>query len=173
LVLTIFHYPIAFFIYRLSRNKLPLYDLVFGAFLIDLEVPVLFILGHYPYRLILHSFLGALLFSVPIALILYPPTHRILELMRIKAPNKIRSYFSIIIGAESHVLLDTLNHAYNPLFWPFKKDPYVGLIIFEDLQLASFIMHSVMIPLTLIIFFRAYRTSKNISKALTKMLNNI
>ena len=29
--------------------------------------------------------------------------------------------FSVAIGALSHVLLDVLNHPYNPIFWPFQS----------------------------------------------------
>ena len=170
MVFTLFHYPLAYVIYKASRRKLAMYDVVFGSFMVDLEIPILFILGFEPSRLVLHSLLGSLLFSIPIALFFYPITSKTLSLFDIRVPKRPKSLLSIVIGAESHVFLDLFNHEQNPLFWLIRRNLYVGLLVFNDLLIANIVMHTIMITATALIFVKLYQRNGEIARTIESML---
>lgn len=171
LVFTLFHYPVAYSIYLMFKKKLNLYDLVFGAFMVDLEIPVLIMLNMQTDRLVLHSIFGAILLSVPIAYALYPITHKISKTLGIFSKSRPESKISLAIGALSHSLLDSLNHDSNPLLFPFAGDPYIGLVLFGDLRLANIVMNALMGSITLILFMVALYQTNSLSDALSKMLS--
>jgi len=147
-----------------------MYDLAFGAFMVDIEIPILFLLSVYPPRLILHSIFGAFIFSVPIAFLLYPLVYKFLSFFDIFANPKPRSLTSIVLGAESHVFLDVFNHTNNPVFWPFRSNPYIDLVFFNNLIVANIIMHTIFISFSVFLFAKAYSKSKSFRNALSLML---
>jgi membrane-bound metal-dependent hydrolase YbcI (DUF457 family) len=92
----------------------------------DLEVPVLFLLFGTD-RLVLHSLLGAVtigtMLSVTFTVSIYPILTRYLfrideEKVKEKTRLSLTLVCSCLLGNLSHVVLDFLNHLYNPLFWP-------------------------------------------------------
>jgi hypothetical protein len=78
--------------------------------------------------MVLHSSLGAAtvgtVLATAITVWLYPTlTSKIFPISRIRVKEKcgfsLSLAFSCLIGVLSHVLLDVVNHDYNPVFWPF------------------------------------------------------
>ena len=127
--LTPFHYPIAYFLYKLDK-RLSLPGLVVGCMFPDLEIPIIILLfgTQIPNRLVLHSLLGSATIGTFLAIIItnkvYPSLASYLfKVDKKKAEQKCKLSFplafSVFIGIISHVLLDVTNHQYNPVFWPF------------------------------------------------------
>ncbi len=128
LPLTPLHYPVAYVLHSLQK-KLILPGLTVGSMFPDLEIPIVFLfLG--TDRLVLHSLLGAVtigtLLSILCTVLIYPILVRyIFRIDKVKVIEKIRPtltlIFSCLLGNLSHVLLDCINHLYNPLFWPLSS----------------------------------------------------
>ena len=127
--LTPLHYPIAYFIRKLSRNvSLP--GLIVGSMIPDLEIPlIVLVFGiNNPNRLVLHSLLGSATLGTMLATIVtikfYPfLVSYFFGVDKTKVRNKCKFSFaliiSVLIGNICHVLLDFTNHLYNPILWPF------------------------------------------------------
>jgi membrane-bound metal-dependent hydrolase YbcI (DUF457 family) len=129
LPLTPFHYPIAYFLYRLDR-RLSLPALTVGCMFPDLEIPIIILLfgSRIPNRLVLHSLLGAATIGTFLAIIITVRVYPTLvsaffgvEKKKVEQNCKLSLIlaFSVFVGIISHVLLDVTNHPYNPVFWPF------------------------------------------------------
>ena len=127
--LTLFHYPIAYFLYKLDK-RLSLPGLVVGCMFPDLEIPIIILLfrTQIPNRLVLHSLLGSATIGTFLAIIItirvYPSLVSYLfgvEKKKVERKCKLSFTlaFSVFVGNISHVLLDVTNHPYNPVFWPF------------------------------------------------------
>ena len=106
--------------------------LIVGCMLPDLEIPFIFLFlgSDVPNRMILHSLLGSTTVGTIIGVILTIRIYPILlnkifnidkKRIKIKCKFSLILVFSVAIGALSHVLLDVLNHPYNPLFWPLQS----------------------------------------------------
>ena len=158
--ITPFHHPVAYVIYRIG-GKLVLPAVIVGSMTPDLEIPFMVLLFgiNTQTHLMLHSILGSLTIgtaiAVAITVFIYPKViGAIFPVDKRKVKEKCRFslilVFSCAIGCLSHVLLDVVNHAYNPLFWPFLSaaetpSPIVPLL--GGTQTASLLTHSLMIIL--------------------------
>jgi len=151
LPLTPFHYPVAYILYKLNR-KLSLPGLVVGSMFPDLETLIQFVLFGSPQRLFLHSLLGAAtigtIFSVAFTALMYPTlSSYFFKIDKVKVKERCRFSFGLIfsclLGNLSHVLLDIINHPYNPLFWPLSP-PTPSPICFAlgGMVNASLIVHT-------------------------------
>ena len=155
-----FHYPVAKLLHRLDgKVRLSLPALIVGAMVPDLEVPFMLLLTGTQDRMVLHSLIGGLTpgtaVAVALTVFLYPaiagaffPINK--EKVRQKCALSGAVVVSCFIGVLSHVLLDTANHAYNPVFWPFLSlyqtpSPIVSLL--GGVVMASLIMHGLMVAL--------------------------
>lgn len=129
--LTPLHLPIVYLIYKIDK-RFSLPGLIVGSMFPDLEIPfIVFFFGtQVPNRMILHSILGSATIGTFLALIVtvrvYPIFVNLLfNIDMKKIQKKCRFSFvvaaSVFIGILSHVLLDVLNHPYNPIFWPFRS----------------------------------------------------
>jgi membrane-bound metal-dependent hydrolase YbcI (DUF457 family) len=123
--ITPLHYPVAYVLSKLHK-KLTLPGLTVGAMFPDLEVPLLFLLFGTD-RLVLHSLLGAAtigtMLSVTFTVSIYPILISYLfgidvEKVKEKTRLSLNLIVSCLLGNLSHILLDFLNHLYNPLLWP-------------------------------------------------------
>lgn len=101
-----------------------------GCMFPDFEIPfmVLFFGIQGPNRMILHSLLGSAIVGTLLAVIftvrIYPYLmNRLFNVNKKGVESKCKLspviVISVFVGLISHVLLDTLNHPYNPVFWPF------------------------------------------------------
>ena len=159
MVLTPLHYPQAYFFYKLGEKKLSFPGLLIGSFLPDIEIPVLILLGcNYPYcRLVLHSFLGSLMFSWIIGLAVLP-LYKFLLKSFLKYRREIKvdmlAYIvSVEISSLTHVFVDGMHHSYNPLLWPFTSESINVLIPFGNRFATHIILHIIFFALTAIIIF--------------------
>jgi len=125
LPLTPLHYPVAYVLYKLHK-KLSLPGLTVGSMFPDLEIPILISLIGTD-RLVLHSLLGAstigTMLTVTLTITIYPILISDLfkideEKVKEKTKLSVNLIVSCLLGNLSHVLLDFINHLYNPLFWP-------------------------------------------------------
>ena len=162
---------------RQFRPQLSLPALLVSTMAPDLEIPFLFVAtsGQYP-RLILHSILGAITLSMVVSVILvvfaYPTV--VSHLFRIDfktVKDRCRFSWSVVAicfaGSFSHVLIDSLHHRYNPLFYLFTYSSYDGFVFMNDWAFAS-----VIIPLAflfLLVLFVAIEVRKG-TKGIWKRL---
>ncbi len=158
--ITLFHYPVAYILYKLGGN-LSLPALVVGSMLPDLEIPFMVLLfgNSVPNHLLLHSLLGALTLgtalAIAITVLIYPKlTSAVFPIDKLKVKEKCRLSpalaFSCALGCISHVLLDITNHAYNPVFWPFlslNETPSPIVPIIGGAETASLLIHALMAAL--------------------------
>jgi membrane-bound metal-dependent hydrolase YbcI (DUF457 family) len=132
-----------------------------------------------PYnRGFLHSFLAAFTIDLIIALALTP-----LLLFLIKHLFKLNYYVKDFIVnlsfkdillsfscSFSHVLIDSLHHAYNPVFMPFLKESFNSLILFNDWFKASLIMQLAFGILTLGILIYEAKKANSIKEFIKSTL---
>lgn len=165
LPLTPFHYPVAYVIHKLGR-RLSLPGLVVGSMFPDLEIPAIIMLvgTRIPHRLVLHSLLGAATVgtfsSLMFTVLIYPVlVSAIFSIHKSKLKEKCRLSlslcFSCLLGNLSHVLLDIVNHPYNPIFWPFLtlgETPSPLCSALGGAQNASLIIHILLLVLFTALF---------------------
>ena len=136
--LTPLHYPIAYFIHKLS-GKLSLPGLIVGSMIPDLEIPIIILIFGFngPKRLVLHSLLGSATLGTMLAVIITVKFYPFLassffgfdkKEVEVKCRLSIALVFSVFVGTFSHVLLDFTNHLYNPIFWPLEAEMTVSPI---------------------------------------------
>lgn len=164
--LTPLHYSVAYLINRWKR-ELSLPALVVSSMIPDLERPFIFIMtGGVHGRLVLHSLLGAItlgtLLSILFTVFLYPTIvsflfkidkGMILEKCRFSGMLILVSLF----GCVSHVLLDSLHHEFNPLFYPFLNESFDMLVLMGDWVYATIILQSLLFLLFIVILFLEIR----------------
>lgn len=163
--LTPLHYPIAYFLHKLSRNfSLP--GLIVGSMIPDLEIPfVVLIFGiDGPNRLVLHSLLGSATLGTMLATIVTIKFYPFLvsyfvgvdkEKVESKCKLSFALVFSVFLGTICHVLLDFTNHLYNPILWPFLEAEMTVSPIYEILgeQFGYLWIQVIMGVLLLVIIF--------------------
>lgn len=156
--LTPLHYPVAFVLYKLNK-KLSLPGLAVGSMFPDLEIPAIILLfgTQIPDRVVLHSLLGAATvgttFSLTFTVLIYPRliSHLFkIDKEKVKSKCKLSCglIFSCLLGNISHVVLDLVNHPYNPIFWPFSPlTPSPICLALGGMQSASLVIHTVLLVL--------------------------
>jgi len=155
------HCGVAYLINR-WKPKLSLPALLVSSMVPDLEIPVLFLVtGGFRDRLVLHSLLGAAalgtFLSVLLIVFLYPPAVSFffnLERKRVEERCRFSSALvaSCIVGGVLHVIVDSMNHEFNPVLYPFAKGSFDVLRLTNDLAASTLIVESVLFGL-LILFF--------------------
>lgn len=164
--LTPFHYCVAYLFYK-WKSELSLPALVVSSMLPDLEKPFVFILtGSVHSRLILHSLLGAItlgtLLSISLIVFLYPTiVSFIFKIDKGVVLEKCRFSGMLILvslfGCVSHVLLDSLHHEFNPLFYPFINESFDILVLMGDWVYATIIIQSMLFSLFIAILYLEIR----------------
>lgn len=158
--LTPLHYSVAYLINRWKR-ELSLPALVVSSMIPDLERPFIFIMtGGVHGRLVLHSLLGAItlgtFLSILVTVFLYPAMVSflfkidkkvLLEKCRFSGMLALASLF----GCVSHVLLDSLHHEFNPLFFPFLNESFDMLVLLGDWTYATIIVQFLFLALFVLI----------------------
>lgn len=154
------HYGAAYIINKV-RIGLVLPALVVGSMITDLEVLASIVTGGLiPSRGLMHSLVGAVtvdaFLAVLVTLFLYPSlVSWIFKLEKKDSAEKCRFsgalVLSAFVGTLSHVLIDTLNHEYNPLLYPFISESFDAFVLLNDWRLASMIVHIAFLGLLLII----------------------
>jgi membrane-bound metal-dependent hydrolase YbcI (DUF457 family) len=160
--LTPLHYCAAYLINR-AKVGLVLPALVVGSVIPDVEPFISIITGGrlVPPRELMHSLLGAVtidtFLAVLVTTLLYPVlVSWIFKLEKKRVAEKCRFsgvlVFSAVVGALSHVLIDSTNHQYNPLLYPLMTESFDAFVFMNNWFLASVIVHTVLLGFLLAIF---------------------
>lgn len=167
---TPFHYPITYLIHKTGKNFFSLPALTVGGILPDLECPFIFLLsGGEIDRLILHSFLGAIIIGLPLSmaiLLIYqrwlPPIFHVdKDSMKEETSLSWKLIASALIGLESHVFIDLLHHPYNPLLYPFTTSSFNYLVLFGDVSTASMVIYILIGASFILLLIRELRFGRN------------
>lgn len=175
--LTPIHCSVAY-LARQFRPQLSLPALLVSTMAPDLEIPFLYVAtsGQYS-RLVLHSFLGAITLATMLSVILvvfaYPTA--VSYVFRIDyrtVKDKCRFSWSMValclFGCLSHVLIDSLHHEYNPLFFPFTYGSFDALVFMNEWALASVIVPIAF--LSLLVLFVAEEVRKGTKNIWRRLL---
>jgi membrane-bound metal-dependent hydrolase YbcI (DUF457 family) len=160
--LTPLHYVAA---YALNRVKLRLVfpALIVGSVIADLEP---FLGGLTGGRLIssrgfMHSLLGTVTLNTFLAVLMVVSIYPILVAWIFRIDRKFVAekcrfsrmlVLSALLGALSHLLIDTTMHDYNPLFYPFTAQSFDALILFGNWLPASIFVHTLLFVSLIAIF---------------------
>ncbi|MBS7655542.1 hypothetical protein KEJ50_03470 [Candidatus Bathyarchaeota archaeon] len=179
MVFTVFHYSIPYILHKRFKSSCFSF-LILSSSIQDLEPILMFFFGFSPpyNRGFLHSFLAAFTIDLMIALALTP-----LFLLLIKHLLKFNYYVKdfilkltfkdVVLGflcCFLHVLIDSLHHAYNPVFMPFLKESFDKLILFNNWVKASLITQFSFGMLTLGILIYEVRKAKSIKEFVKSIL---
>ena len=160
--LTPLHYVAA---YGINKVKLGLVfpALIVGSVIADLEP---FLGGLTGGRLIstrgfMHSLLGTITLNTFLTVLIVVSLYPILAALIFRIDRKFVAekcrfspmlVLSAVIGALSHLLIDTTMHDYNPLFYPFTTQSFDALILFGNWLPASIFVHTLLFAFLLAIF---------------------
>ncbi len=162
---TLLHYPVAFIFYHITKKRLNLPVLVISSMIPDLEIPFMFLLtGGLIDRLVFHSLIGGLVLGIPLTILVFYPLYKIFFNKIAAVSFKKESYkilvLSAAIGVLSHIILDSTQHPYNPLFWPILSESFNDLILFGNLIIASNLLYMVFTTAMLLIILYALLNRK-------------
>ncbi len=164
--LTPLHYCVAYLINKWSRG-LSLPALIVSSILPDLEKPFIFLITDgFHSRLVLHSLLGAItlgtFLSIFLTVFLYPPVMSSLfkidkEVVLEKCRFSPMLALASLLGCVFHVLIDSLHHEFNPLFYPFLNESFDAFVLLGDWVSATIILQSVFFVLSILILILEIR----------------
>lgn len=157
------HWSIAY-LAREIKPSLSLPALIVSTAVPDLEIPFVYIItgGRFD-RLVLHSLLGAVtlgtVISVVFTVFAYSPLiSRLFRLDSKIVRDRCRFSWSLVavclLGNLSHVLVDSLHHAYNPLLYPFNSNSFDALVLMNNWVLATVIVQSSFLALLVLFVIR-------------------
>ncbi|MEM1587514.1 MAG: hypothetical protein QXR82_01915 [Candidatus Bathyarchaeia archaeon] len=180
MVFTVFHYPIPYILHKRFKSSCFLF-LILSSTVQDLESILMFFFGFPPpyNRGILHSFLGAATIDLIIALALTPLFIFLLIKHLFKFDYYVKDFIfkltfrDFILGflcCVSHILIDSLHHAYNPVFTPFLKESFDKLVLFNNWVKASLIIQFSFGILTLWILIYEAGKAKSIKEFVKSIL---
>lgn len=136
------HYPAAYLMRKAGKKldvDLDMAALAMGSFMPDLECPFFIAadwLGLLPpdapyaqcHRLVLHSILGSLTLGCLLTIVSVLVLYRLFAPEGMRPPGLANLYAAAALGNLSHLLLDWLNHPYNPLLFPFTVESVPPLL---------------------------------------------
>ncbi|NIN51834.1 MAG: DUF4184 family protein [Nitrososphaeria archaeon] len=175
MVATPLHYPLAYAVYKLAKGRLSLPALIVSSVTPDLEIPFMLIITDGERgRLILHSVFGAstigLFLSFVITITIYPLAMAFLLRLKKSDVENIASvqslFLSCWLGLILHILLDSLHHDYNPLFYPFSTLSFNGFVLFSDWMMASSILQTIFAGFLILIVGNEVRSGRGVLKRL-------
>jgi len=172
--LTPLHTAVAYLLNKWQK-WLGLPALIVGTMVPDLETPFIwFATGGLSDRLFLHSLLGAAVIGTIVAILLtvfaYPvAVSYVFRLDKEETKEKCRFssmlVFCCLVGNLSHVLIDSLHHSFNPLFYPFVNESFDAFLLNNAfISPTDLVTCSMLALLTLIIIFEIRRGTKGFWK---------
>jgi len=163
------HSAVAYLLNRWQR-RLSLPALIVGTMVPDLEVPFIwFVTGGLYDRLILHSLLGVAVLGTFIAVLLtvfaYPTVvSSAFRLNKEEVEEKCRFsvvlVFCCLVGGISHVLIDSLQHEFSPLLYPFINESFTALLLKNYFASSIDLVAYPMFAILIIIFIYDIRKGK-------------
>ncbi|MBI2675871.1 MAG: DUF4184 family protein [Candidatus Aenigmarchaeota archaeon] len=108
---------------RLKFRKLDFAGLTAGSMANDLEIPLLYLIGQFPPRLLGHSIFGAFTLNIIFSIFLFWLLFKIkIQRIGIHGFEKFhitRNFLlSAAIGSLTHIAIDITYHEHNPTLWP-------------------------------------------------------
>lgn len=133
---TPFHFGIAALIKAFVRNHFSFYTFVVSQVLIDMETLYNILMENSRLHTFFHSFLGSTLvafITIPVALYSLKVFSYVLPVPR---PTRKVVAVSALIGAWSHVVLDSLMHLDIEPFFPVSRlNPFLGMVTLDMLHI--------------------------------------
>jgi len=152
------------------QRKLSLPALMVGTMTSDLEIPFVWLsTGGLYNRLVLHSLLGAVFLGTLIAVLLtvfaYPiAVSSVFRLDKEEVEEKCHFsgmlVFCCLVGALSHVLIDSLHHDFNPLLYPFVNESFDAFVLKSTFVSPADLVSYPMLALLILIFILELRKGK-------------
>ena len=129
--LTPFHLGPALLIGIVFQRQINIAAILFASTIIDVRAIYCFFNNcqlHGP----LHTYLGGMLFSLVIILVIYAskkPLRKLSDKFRVNQNYSLKSIvIGALIGVWSHVFLDSFMHFDITPFWPLLENPFLGVI---------------------------------------------
>ena len=154
---TLLHYVASYVIYRCLGRMVSLPGLILGSMVSDLEIPVLTLLGFPRDRLVLHSLLGSIMLAPLLSRLVRPVYVHIVTLVckcRVEVGDDVKFYASASVASLSHVVIDSMHHPYNPLFWPVSYASVDYIVLYGDYVLASYVLHFIFLTAAVLLLLR-------------------
>ena len=129
--LTPFHLGPTFAIGMIFQRQINMAAILLASTVIDVRTMYCFLNNchlHGP----LHTYLGATVFAMAIIIVIYTSKNHLRKLsdkLKIKQSYSVKSIIlGALVGAWSHVFLDSFMHYDITPFWPILENPFLGVI---------------------------------------------
>lgn len=130
--LTPFHLGPTFLIGIIFQRQINIIAILLASTVIDVRTMYCFFLSGCQLHGPLHTYLGAIIFVIPIIIIIFilkKPLSKITNKLKINQSFSIKSIIlGSLIGAWSHVFFDSFMHHDITPFWPILENPLYGMI---------------------------------------------
>ncbi|NPE28002.1 hypothetical protein HNV12_08510 [Methanococcoides sp. SA1] len=125
---TPFHLGPAFLLGMVFKKKIDIIAVLLASVIIDVRAAIYLFLGHEPLHGPFHTFIGATVLALLLGYVLIYISHRLGKNLEMK-PIILGS----LIGAWSHVFLDSFLYTDIIPFWPLMSNPLLGAIGSTDI----------------------------------------
>lgn len=142
--LTPFHLGPSLLLDVLFKKRINLFAILLGSIIIDLQCAYYLITKGYPYHRFFHTFMGAIILSVLLIILIANYKKSIKKFQGFFRVNQDFSNTSIIlgviIGTFSHILLDSFLYSDIAPLWPILYNPLLGLFTYKTIYLFCMII---------------------------------
>jgi len=158
LPLTPFHLGPTFAIGMIFQRQINMAAILLASTVIDVRTMYCFLNNchlHGP----LHTYLGATVFAMAIIIVIYTSKNHLRKLsnnLKIKQSYSVKSIIlGALVGAWSHVFMDSFMHYDITPFWPILENPFLGVISNQtnyNITIIGFIIGAV------VYFYKIYKS---------------
>lgn len=150
--LTLLHYGVAYLIGK-GKQSISFPGLIVSSMMPDVERVIYLFTANPSGRSWLHSLFGVAAVGTTISFLFtiyaYPVViSGIFKVNKKKIREKFRFskglFGACLSGGVLHVLVDSLHHEFNPTLYPFMNESFDALVLFNDWQLATIVVYSVL-----------------------------
>ena len=130
--LTPFHLGPSFAIGMIFQRQINMAAILLSSTVIDVRTTYCFFLYECQLHGPLHTYLGATVFAMSIIIVIYTSKNHLRKLsdkLKIKQSYSTKSIIlGALVGAWSHVFLDSFMHYDITPFWPILENPLLGVV---------------------------------------------
>ena len=139
-------------------------SILLGSIIVDLE-PLTFLILDLPVlHLFFHTFLGATIMAILVAVGFYLLRGAFEKLMVIflipQTASPVKITVAAFIGAYSHIILDGFLYPEMQPFWPILGNPFLGLVSSSSVYLFCVLCFVIAIPIYIIQIWRVKQHAK-------------
>ncbi len=156
--LTPFHLGPTFAIGMIFQRQINMAAILLASTVIDVSTMYCF-LNNCTLLVPLHTYLGSTVFAMAIIIVIYTSKNHLRKLsdkLKIKQSYSVKSIIlGALVGAWSHVFLDSFMHYDITSFWPILENPFLGIIsnqINYNITIIGFIIGAV------VYFYKFYKS---------------